>query len=609
MGVDGSRGRPPVGARTLTPNDESAGVGRVRSVRVVPDVLGLDKEFDYTIPDDLGSTAGLGAVVEVCVGDLVRIDLHGRRVRGWVVDIDPPDVHPAGLKPLRAWSSVGPSADLVDLAGWAADRWVGRRRAFLATASPPRNVARRPLVDRPVRIVEPRSPASTGILESGGGVLRLPPSADPLPAVLSAVAVGPTLVIVPSPDRAMILGARMRRSGLSVAVVPADWHVAAGGVDVVIGARTAVWAPCPGLAAAVVIDEHDEALQEEGSPTWHARDVLIERCGRAGVPVLLVSPCPTLTAVEWGPSTRPPAERERRGWPQVDVVDRGDAPPWARSLVTSALVEVLRDHTRTVVCVTNTTGRARLLACRACRELGRCERCDAAVVQDDDGSLHCARCGTRRPAVCTACGAGRFAILRPGVTRLREELEAAAGRPVAAVVGSDAGGASGHGVFVGTEAVLHRVERADVVVFLEFDRELLAPRYRAAEQALALVVRAARLVGDRSGTGQILLQTFLPDHEVVRAAVAADPGIVAAIERDRRRRLGFPPFGALAEVSGRGSEAFVQSLPAHTEVHVAGDGDHYVVKAATWEHLAMVLGAGVRPSGSRLRIAVDPPRL
>ena len=83
--------------------------------------------------------------------------------------------------------------------------------------------------------------------------------------------------------------------------MPNDWAIAAGGVDVVIGGRRAAWAPCPGLAAVVVVDEHDEALQDEGSPTWHARDVLIERARRAGVPVLLTSPCPTLTALEWGP--------------------------------------------------------------------------------------------------------------------------------------------------------------------------------------------------------------------------------------------------------------------------------------------------------------------
>ncbi len=100
---------------------------------------------------------------------------------------------------------------------------------------------------------------------------------------------------------------------LTVAVVPDEWAAAAGGVDIVIGARTAAWAPCPGIAAAVVIDEHDEALQSESSPTWHARDVVIERCRRADVPVVVVSPCPTVSALHWRPVTRPPVVARARG--------------------------------------------------------------------------------------------------------------------------------------------------------------------------------------------------------------------------------------------------------------------------------------------------------
>ena len=282
--------------------------------RVVPNVTGLDKRFDYAVPDTMA----------VGVGDRVRVSLHGRRIGGWIVELDPPDAHVEGLRPISKWSGHGPGRDLIELAEWAAVRWAGRQRHFLAAASPERNVERLPSSRRTGSVVEPRSPASTGILHRGGGVLRLPPASDPMPAVLSAAALGPTIAIAPSLDEAMLLSARLRRSGLSVALVPDDWASAAGGVDVVVGSRTAAWAPCPDLAAAVVVDEHDEALQDEGSPTWHARDVMIERCRRAGAPLLLVSPCPTLTALEWGELTRPPHQRERDGWPIVDVIDRSE---------------------------------------------------------------------------------------------------------------------------------------------------------------------------------------------------------------------------------------------------------------------------------------------
>jgi primosomal protein N' (replication factor Y) (superfamily II helicase) len=568
--------------------------------RVVPDVLGIDKSFDYEVPGRLAD--------QPAIGDLVRVDLHGRRVGGWIVELDPVDAHLEGLKPIAKWSSRGPDRDLVDLAAWSATRWAGRRRNFLAAASPPRNVERVPATRRTGAVVEPRSPASTAILESGGGVLRLPPTSDPMPAILSAAAIGPALVVVPGVDQAILLASRLRRSGLTVALAPSDWPAAAGGVDVVIGSRVAAWAPCPGLASAVVVDEHDEALQDEGSPTWHARDVVVERCRRLGVPALLVSPCPTLTAIEWRPVTRPPHERERRGWPIVDVIDRTDEEPWKRSLVTSELIRHLRDHDRRVVCISNTTGRARLLACRQCRELTRCERCDAAVVQVDDGSLVCLRCDAVRPPVCLSCGAGRFANLRPGVSRLREELEAAANRPAVLVTGEGPERPSDAGVYVGTEAALHRVDRADTVAFLDFDRELLAPRYRAAEQAMALLVRAARLVGPRDRGGRILVQTFLPRHDVVQAALLADPGRIVDGERERRRLLGLPPYGAYAEISGAGSDEFVASLDTGTEVTVAGGDQQYVARAADWMELGRVLSSGERPSGSRMRIAVDPPR-
>jgi len=573
----------------------------VTVARVLPNVTGLDKQFDYIVPEHL--------VAGTHVGTLVRVELHGRRIGGWVVALDPPDaLADDELKPIAKLTGIGPADELVDLSRWASVRWAARRRPFLIAASPERVVSVLPAVRRSASIVEPRSPASTAILESGGGVLRLPPASDPMPAVLSAVAIGPTLVVAPSVDQAMLLGARLRRAARTVAVMPNDWAMAAGGVDVVIGARAAAWAPCPDVACVVVLDEHDEALQEEASPTWHARDVVIERARRSGAAVLLVSPAPTLTALEWGRLTKPPVERERSGWPIIEVIDRSEEEPWKRSLVTSELIRHLRDPDRTVVCVSNTTGRARLLACRQCQELTRCERCDAAVMLDDGGNLVCPRCETVRPPVCLRCGAGRFANLRPGVTRLREELEAAANRPAVLVTGATAERPPPAGVYVGTEAALHRVERADTVAFLDFDREMLAPRYRAGEQAMSLLVRAARLVGPRGRGGRVLVQTFLPRHDVVQAALHADPGRLTAGERERRKMLMLPPYAAYGEIRGAGSDEFVTTIPPTDGVSIVGGEGEYVARADDWMLLGRAINAGVRPPGARLRIAIDPPR-
>ncbi|MEY4174945.1 MAG: putative primosomal protein n, partial [Actinomycetota bacterium] len=529
--------------------------------RVVPDVTGLDKQFDYLVPDDLRDT--------VAVGSLVRVELHGRRVGGWVVSLGDPDPSVPRLVPLARFSSIGPPADVVELAGWAARRWGAPRvRPFLVVASPPTMVKALPSARRTV---------PSRVVADEGAVVATAPLTDPLPMLVERAAHGPMIVVHPTPAAARAIANRLRRTGLSVALLPEGWAAAAAGVDVVVGGRSAVWAPCPGLATLVVLDEHDESLQDERTPTWHARDVAIERCRRAAAACVLVSPCPTLTAVEWAGSALRPMSGT---WPRITVVDRSADEPWRRSLLTSELIAHLRVPGRRVVCVMNTTGRARLLACRRCRALQRCERCDASVAQTDDSSLSCGRCGTTRPQVCQACAATAMAVVRPGVTKLREELEAAANRAVGAVTGAT-DELPDCAVLVGTEAVLHRVRGADVVAFLDFDAELLAPRYRAAEQAMALLVRAGRLVGAPELGGEVLVQTFEPGHPVLRAAFSGDLEELRASEAARRRMLGLPPYRALALVDGAGAAEFV----AATRHAPAPPRHHGLLRAVPWQQL------------------------
>ena len=563
--------------------------------RVVPDVTGLDKHFDYLVPESMVGT--------VTVGSLVRVVLHGRRVGGWVVDVIDEhlaDVEVGRLVPISKWSSIGPSADVVDTARWASIRWgAGRLRPFLAAASPTTMVAHLPPQRRALR--PSPGPASNE-------VHRLSPFSDPLPLVVQAAQRGPTIAVHPSPRAAKALAARLRRAGLSVAHVPGEWSAAAGGVDVVVGSRSAAWAPCEGLAAVVVIDEHDESYQEERSPTWHARDVLVERARRAGASCWLISPAPTLAARHW--LGHPPAVGDAT-WPQVEVDDRSDVEPWRRSIVGSRLIELLRDSDRRVVCVLNAPGRARVLACRSCRSLQRCEHCSAAVVQPDEAVLSCQRCGTTRPLVCQRCGATSMSNVRPGVARLREELEAAAGRPVLLVTGSSpadddaqAQAIERAGVIVGTEAVLHRVGRADAVVFLDIDAELLAPRYRAVEQTAALVVRAGRLVGRPEGGGIVVLQTHDPAHPAVRALAVGDLEALVADDQARRSALGLPPFAALAALEGSDAVSIAES----TGLEWARTPKGALLRAADWMELGSALVGTPRPKAVSCRIEVDPPR-
>ena len=574
----------------------------LRVARVLPD-LALDKVFDYLIPDHLAA--------EVRIGTMVRVSLNGRRIGGWVVGLAESAATDRPLQPIAKVTGWGPPADVVALARWAAWRWAGRPAQLLGTASPPRAVRGHPPVPSPPPrpAVEPEAEQAFTV-PGGVAVVRLPPPADVLALAMAAAARGDALVLLPSVLAARYLAARLRNEGLRVALVPDDWASAAAGGCVAVGARAAAWAPRHELAAVLVVDEGDEAYQGERAPTWNARDVAVERARRAGVPCVLTSPCPSLEALTAGRLLVPSRTDERSGWAVVEVVDRRAEPPGS-GLYSKRLVAMAREAEvgARLLCVLNRKGRARLLACATCRELARCEACGAAV-DGVEGGLCCRRCGTARPMICLACGGTRMATLRVGVTRAREELELLAGRPVAEVTSDTAAGPppADAPILVGTEAVLHRVAGARAVAFLDFDQELLAPRYRAAEAALGLLARAARLVGGRAGGGRIMVQTRLPNHEVIDAAVHADPSRLAVVESARRAALRFPPETAVATVSGQSAALFVGALPVVAGLEILGPADgRWLLRAADHRTLCDALAATPRPPG-RLRIEVDPLR-
>ncbi len=579
---------------------------------MLTEVAGIDKEFDYLVPPHL--------VEQVGVGSEVRVDLSGRRVGAWVLAIG---VDPEPGRALRAIAKVrgaGPEPGVVALAGWGAWRWAGRRASFLKSASA--GFAVRAVPDPARRPPAPPGPGGQGSapgselardLEPGRvTLLRLPPAADPTPLIAEIAQLGPTLVVLPSLARSAVLAGRLRRAGGDVALLPGEWPAARGGRAVVIGARAAAWGPCPGLAAAVVLDGHDEGLGQEQVPTWNAVDVLAERARRAGAPCVVVSACPTPELLALGSLRTVDRAAERRGWAALEVVDRrGDDP--RLGLYSDRLVDLIRSEPR-VVCVLNRTGRARLLACAACGELTRCENCGAAVSQETgregERILRCPRCGLERPQVCAECSSSRVKLLRVGVTRAREELEALAGRPVAEVTAQtkvvpDAG------LLVGTEAVLHRLGPNDGVTaaaFVDFDQELLAGRVRAGPEALGLLAGASRLV--RGRTGRVLAQTRVPDHPVIRSALLADPGVLAGAEIELRAALRLPPVTSVAVVSGQAAPEFVERLRlTRPPVEILGpDRDRWLVKAADPDALARALADTPRPGGG-LRVAVEPTRL
>ena len=571
-------------------------------MRVLPDVVGIDRAFDYVVPT---SWEADGRAERVVVGSMVRIPLAGRRVDGWVTAIEVEPESGVRLVELVKLRGMGPSSELLDLAGWAAWRWAGRRVAFLRAASPERMVAA-------AAKRRPRDPVPAGprdvfddAFDHGVATVRVAPDDDGLGVALAACRRGDALILTADTSRARHLAVALRRAGVSVALAPDEWAAAAGGATVV-GTRSAAWMPMPDLAAVVVIDEHDERFKEERTPAWHAREVALERARRAGVPAVMTSAVPSLEALRAGPLLRRDRSIERDDWPIVDVLDRRNEDPTKSGPFAADLRRHI-DGDRRVVCVLNRTGRARLLACAACGELVRSDD-GGQIMRLVDDELVSADGSERRPVICTVCGSTALKTLRMGVERAREELEAFLGEPVDEITAASEQRPQQR-VAIGTEAVLHRVDRADVVVFLDFDQELLAVRQRAAEQAMAMISQAARLVGGRGSGGRVVVQTRQPEHEVILAAGRGDPSLVAVAERDRRRPLRLPPYGAQVSISGEGAAALIDSFGTVKGVQVRGPLDgRWLLRAESHTPILDRLAEIERPA-ARVRIDVDPLRV
>jgi primosomal protein N' (replication factor Y) len=210
-------------------------------------------------------------------------------------------------------------------------------------------------------------------------------------------------------------------------------------------------------------------------------------------------------------------------------------------------------------------------------------------------------------------------VLRSGVTRVREELAALFPKRVVVDVDAATAEVGPADIVIGTEAVLHRPElrrrRPTVVAFLDLDQELLAPRFRAAAQAHWLTTRGAQLLAGRPrDETRLVVQARQPDHEVVRALVRGRPALVAEAELARRQSLGFPPFGAVAELSGDEAAlvATAGALGGFAKIRVVGPTEgRALVIAPDPDALADALAVGHSAGRAvgRVRAAVDPPRV
>lgn len=559
------------------------------AVAVLTEVAALDRSFDYrTRP---------GEPVEV--GDLVRVDLQGRSVRAWVVGPGSPEV---AAKAIRRRLGAGPPAPVVALCEWAARRYHGPRARLLLAASP----------GRLVRELEP-APRWPDLAPAQGpvepGVVLQAPTTDPLEVVLGAAHAarqreGSLLVLAPSEGWSERLAARLERRGLAVARLPGEWARARSGWPVVVGARGAALAPIERLGAAVVLDAEDEAYRSESAPTWEATAVVAERCRREGAPLWLTTMIASPTLAALGPART--AGEGASGWPRVVVADRRERDPRDGALLRTALDEAHRalrgEEAVAVAVVHQRLGAGRLMVCARCGEVARCALCQRPEQSTAEGLL-CDQGHGPRPAFCQSCGATRLRAAAIGVATLARQVAAQLGCEVSEVDAKTDPAAPLARVVVGTEAVLHRVRRAGLVIFSDFDQYLLAPRESARRRAVVATGRAGRLVGSRrEGRGAVVLQTRRAEDLVVGALVAGEVEGVAREDDLTAAELGWPPYGALADLSGPGAAQLAEDLAGRGLWVGEGTGEFHV-RAPHTETLLAALEAADRP-GARVRVAV-----
>ena len=544
--------------------------------------------------------------VPICVGTVVLIDLRCRRVKGWITALDVTPPKGVKLSEVKKVSSVGPPAELVELATWASQQWLGSRVHFLRTATHSRIVPSiAPGTGRPFPATATNNLAAEAF-GRGGAVVRTPPLSDDFSLAIAAASHGRALVLVPTLARAQHLALAMKRAGVDIALHPRDWRISAGGTTT-IGTRSAAWAPITELDAVLVLDEQDQSYQSEAAPTWHARDVALERAKRDGARWVIASPAPSLEALTCGaPLLTADRATERAGWPIFDLIDLRDEKPSAGSWCSQELSRALSTG-RQIVCVLNRKGRARFAYCAQCGELARSEETGKPLGLEGDRLVHPVD-GDERPAVCSECSSTKFRRAKLGVTGVAQELERLSRRPVVEVTATTESLPKAAELYVGTEAVLHRVEKADTVAFLDFDQELLAPRYRAGEEAMSLLIQAARVVGRREKGGRVLIQTRIPQHPVLQAAVNADPGSLARSELEVRRELRQPPEAHWAIISGESADEFIQRLGSQESLEIRPASENrWRIRCDDRQELVGFLKNVDRPSG-RLRIEINPLR-
>jgi primosomal protein N' (replication factor Y) len=354
------------------------------------------------------------------------------------------------------------------------------------------------------------------------------------------------------------------------------WHaVASGQAQVVVGARSALFLPFRDLGLVVVDEEHEAAYKQEDGVLYHARDMAVVRGRLEGAPVVLASATPSIeTQVNARGGRyahlRLPARFRDRPMPVIRAVDlKRDAPPrgrWIAPSLVQAIQETIEKGEQALLFL-NRRGYAPLTLCRACGHRFQCPNCSAWLVEHRfRHALVCHHCGhqERRPDVCPACEATNGLVAcGPGIERLAEEVVERFPEARSLVLSSDflggterlrdeldavAGGRCD--IIIGTQLVAkgHNFPLLTLVGVIDADIGLSTGDPRAAERTFQLLQQVTGRAGRFERPGRAMVQTWQPDHPVIRALVSGDGQRFYSEEMRQRDKAGLPPFGRLAAI-------------------------------------------------------------
>jgi primosomal protein N' (replication factor Y) len=360
------------------------------------------------------------------------------------------------------------------------------------------------------------------------------------------------------------------------------WRIREGEAQVVVGARSAVFAPLVAPGLIVVDEEHDGAYKQEESPRYHARDVAVMRGRLEGVPVILGSATPSVESFRNAQNGKYkkavlPTRIGRHGRPSVEVVDRravmkagGDVilSPVLREALTACV-----SRKEQALLLLNRRGYATSLLCRECGEQAACPNCSVSLTLHDGGRTalchYCAHqigapraCGVCKGAYLRLTGYGtekvleavRAAMPDARVERLDRDLAARRGAVQALLAAFEKGEID---VLVGTQMIAkgHDFPRVTLVGVIDADVGLGMPDFRAAERTFQLLTHVAGRAGRAELAGQVILQSHLPDHYSLMLACEQDYQAFFDVEMQFRRTMAYPPEAALLNLILRSRDA------------------------------------------------------